>query len=262
VISIRESNIICKKKPTLKNPICVVGLPGIGHIGRISVDYMIHELKAEKFAELYSPNFFPFVVVHDDKIHTLRNEFFYYKSKKKGGRDLIFLIGDCQSFVPTGHYEVCGKILDFLKSLNCKEVVTIGGFATGKIVENPGVYGVVMEDKQAKALTKYGVSLDVGGKITTIIGASGLLIGLAKPLGMSGFCLLGETSGYPIVTDPHASEAVLKVLMKVLGVKFELKNLKDKVDHMYGFIKKLQNVQTQAMEKMQPKGDEDLKYIG
>jgi len=261
VISIKETEIVCKKKPKLKNPICVVGLPGIGHIGRISVDYMIHELKAVKFAELYSPNFFPFVVVHDDRVHTLRNEFFYYKNKK--GRDIIFLIGDCQSFVPTGHYEVCGNILRFLKSLDCKEVITIGGFATGKIIDSPSVYGVVMEDKQAKALTKYGIKMDVSGKITTIIGASGLLIGLGKPMGMSGFCLLGETSGYPIVTDPHASEAVLKVLMKILGVKFSMDNLKNKVDEMHGFIKKLQSVQTKAMEKIQKKGgDEELKYIG
>ena len=260
MISIKETEVICKKKPKLKDPICVVGLPGIGHIGRISVDYMIHKLKAEKFAELYSPNFFPFVVIHDDKIHTLRNEFFFYKNKK--GRDLIFLIGDCQSFVPTGHYEVAGKILDFLKSIGCNEVITIGGFATGKIVEKPGVYGVVMEDKQAKELIKYGVSLKVSGKITTIIGASGLLVGMAKPMEMTGICLLGETSGYPVITDPNASEAVLKVLTKMLKLKISMKGLKDKVNEMHGFINKLQSVQTQAMDKIQKTGDEELKYIG
>jgi uncharacterized protein len=258
VISIKETEIICKKKPKLKNPICVVGLPGIGHIGRISVDYMIHELKATKFAELYSPNFFPFVVVHDDKIHTLRNEFYYYKGKK---RDIVFLIGDCQSFVPAGHYETAGKILNFVDSLGCKEIITIGGFATGKIIDNPSVYGVAMEDKQAKALTKYGVKLDVGGKINTIIGASGLLVGLGQNMGMSGFCLLGETSGYPIVTDPHASEAVLGVLQKILNVKINLKGLQDKVDKMHDFIRKLEKVQNQAMEKISNK-DEELKYIG
>lgn len=261
MISIKETKIICSRKPRLKNPICIVGLPGIGHVGRISVDYMIHKLKAVKFAELYSPNFFPFVIVHDDKIHALRNEFFYYKRKNK--RDLILLIGDCQSFVPTGHYEVVGTILKFLKSLGCKDIITIGGFATGKLVEESKVYGVVMEDKQAKKLTKYGVSLDVSGKITTVIGASGLLIGLAKPMGMSGFCLLGETSGYPIITDPNASESVLKVLKRILDIEIDLRDLDEKVEEMHKFIEKLQDIQAQAMEKMKKKSSEDeIKYIG
>ena len=77
-----ETRIVAEKKPKLKNPICIVGLPGIGNIGRIAVGYMVHELKAKKFAELYSPYFFPFVMINNNMIHTLRNEFYYYKGKK------------------------------------------------------------------------------------------------------------------------------------------------------------------------------------
>ncbi len=112
-----ETQIVMEKKPTLKDPICIVGLPGIGNIGRIAIGYAVQELKAIKFAELYSPYFFPFVMIHDDMIHTLRNEFYYYKNPK--GRDLILLIGDCQTYDPKGHYEVSGKILEFLKKLGC-----------------------------------------------------------------------------------------------------------------------------------------------
>ena len=59
-----ETKIFMDKKPKLNNPICLVGLPGIGNIGRIAIGYMVHELKAKKFAELYSPYFFPFVMIH------------------------------------------------------------------------------------------------------------------------------------------------------------------------------------------------------
>ena len=145
-----ETKIIVDSKPKLKNPVCIVGLPGIGNIGRIAIGYAIQQLKAKKFAELYSPNFFPFVMIHDNKIHVLRNEFYYYKG---GKRDFIFIIGDTQSSDQAGHYEVAGKILEFVKSLGCKEVVTIGGFGTGKVVEKPVVVHGKIEIKPIMMLS-------------------------------------------------------------------------------------------------------------
>jgi len=257
----KETEIIVSDKPKLKNPTLIVGLPGIGHIGRIAVDYMVHQLKAKKFAELYSPFFFPFVIVHEDRIHTLRNEFFYWKNPK--GNDLILLIGDSQTYDPKGHYEIAGKIIDFAKSFGAKEVITIGGFSTGRVTEKPKVFGVVTDDEQSKMLGKLGVELKVSGQIGTRVGAAGLLVGLGQLRGMKAYTLLGETSGFPIVTDPNAAEAVLDVIQKVLDVKIDLSKLKEKVDQMHEFIKKVSELQNQAMEQMQkPKKPEELKYIG
>jgi len=239
-------------------------LPGIGNIGRIAAGYLVHELKAKKFAELYSPKFFPFVMVHNDTVHTLRNEFYYYKNPK--GRDLIFLIGDCQTYDPKGHYEVSGKILDFLKTVGCKEIITIGGFGTGKVNQKPKVYAVATETGMTKPLEKMGVDLKVAGKIGTIVGAAGLIVGLGKVRGMKGTVLLAETSGFPIITDPNAAEAVLVILQKMVNIKVNLKKLEEKVKAMHDFIKKLEDIQTQAVEHLGQKGPkkkgEELRYIG
>ena len=70
------------EKPKLKNPILIEGLPGVGNIGRVAAGYMISELKAKKFAHLYSEHFFPFVMLHDNyEIKLLKNEFYYWKAK-------------------------------------------------------------------------------------------------------------------------------------------------------------------------------------
>ena len=255
-----ETRIICEKKPKLKNPICIVGLPGIGNIGRIAAGYMVHQLKAKKFAELYSNFFFPFVIVHEDKIHTLRNEFYFVKGEK---RDIILLIGDCQTYDPKGHYEVSGKIIGFLKSLGCKELVTIGGFSTGKVIDKPKVYAVLADKKLETQIKKLDVSTKITGKVGTIVGAAGLLIGLGKLEGMNGVCFLSETSGFPIVTDPNAAEAVLEVLQKFLGIKISLKKIREKVEAMHDFIGKLHEMQASALQQMQgKKKGEELKYIG
>ena len=256
-----ETKIIAESKPKLKNPICVVGLPGIGNIGRIAIGYVIQQLKAKKFAELYSPNFFAFVMIHENKLHVLRNEFYYHKGKK---RDYIFIIGDTQAYDQDGHYEVAAKILEFLKSLGCKEVVTIGGFGTGKVVDKPQVYASATDESLVKIYKKYGVNFNLNGKITTIVGASGLIAGLSTQYDMKGICLLGETTGYPIITDPTAAEAVLQVLKKSLELDVDMKKLDDKVKAMHDFIKKLETIQQQATEQIKSTGKkkEELKYIG
>jgi len=255
-----ETKIFSEKKPKLKNPICLVGLPGIGNIGRIAIGYMVSMLKAKKFAELYSPYFFPFVMIHNNMVHTLRNEFYYYEGK---GNDLILLIGDCQTYDPKGHYEVAGSILEYLKELGCKTVITVGGFGTGKVSEKTNVYGSVSEPEVMKEYKDAGINFDIGGQIGTIVGASGLLVGMSKQYGMKGMVLLGETTGFPIVTDPTAAEEILNVLQKMLKLKIDLSKLDERVKAMHEFIKKLEDIQRQAVEQMQKeKKTDDLKYIG
>lgn len=263
-----ETQIICEEKPKLRNPVLVVGLPGIGNVGRMAVGYLVHELKAKKFAELYSPYFFHFVMIHDDTVHILRNEFYFYRG---GKRDVVFLIGDCQAFDPKGNYEVAGKILDFSKQLGCKEVIAIGGFATGKIrgeggsaAQKPKVLGAVSDAKISRDYEKYGIDFRIAGQVGTIVGATGLLAGLGKLHGIRGLCLLGETSGFPIITDPNAAEAVLVVLQKILGTKADISKLHGKVKDMHEFLKKMEELQHEALKQMkpQPKKNEELRYIG
>ena len=78
------------EKPRLKNPILIEGLPGIGNVGRIAASYLIKELKAKKFAELYSHYFLPLVILQENaSVHLLKCELYYKKAKD---RDIVFLI--------------------------------------------------------------------------------------------------------------------------------------------------------------------------
>ncbi len=267
-----ETQIICGEKPVLKNPILAVGLPGIGNVGRMGVGYLVHELKAKRFADLYSPYFFHFVMLNNDAVHVLRNEFYFYRGKE---RDAVFLIGDCQAYDPKGHYEVAGKILEFAKELGCGEVVAIGGFSTGKpfpiegdkspsSVSKPRVIGAVSDSKLSKEYEKYGIDFRIAGEVGTIVGATGLLVGLSRLHGMKGLCLLGETAGFPIITDPNAAEAVLNILQKIIGTGADVSKLHDKVKEMHDLMKKMEDLQREAIEQMKPKPKkpDELRYIG
>lgn len=48
-----------KENLELKKPILVVGLPGVGLVGKLVAEHLVDELGAEKVIEVYSPHFPP-----------------------------------------------------------------------------------------------------------------------------------------------------------------------------------------------------------
>lgn len=88
----------------------IVGLPGIAYIGKLSVDYLVQQLKAELVGEVYSRYFPPYVIIKEDGLlELLRNELHVFRDET--GRDIAFLSGNAQAFSPEGQYEVTEKLL-------------------------------------------------------------------------------------------------------------------------------------------------------
>ena len=261
------TKIIQIKKPKLKNPVFIEGLPGVGNVGRIAAGYLIEELKAVKFAELISSHFMPFVLIpQGSTVHMLKNEFYYWKAKNKKQRDLIILIGDSQSIDTEGHYEIVEEILKYLKKLKVKEIFSLAGLSIGVHTESPKVIGAVNNLKLEKKYKKFGIDFDTSKRVGTIVGAAGLFLGLGRLYGMDAVCLLGETSGMPLIPDPKSSEAVLKVLSKILNLKIDTSKLEEKVKEMKEFMRKVESMQRKIYQQLAPKPrvaeKEKLTYIG
>ena len=254
-----ETKIVLTKKVHPKNAVLIVGLPGIGNVGRIAVRYMIDELKAKKFAELYSPYFVPVVIVDEKSVaKTIKNEFYIYH----GDRDFIFLTGDSQSMTPSGHYEINEMIIAFAKKMNVKEIITIGGCNSGEIKSNPKVIGVVNDEKLVKKYANCGMAFEGNKTISTIVGSAGLLVGMSKSAKIDAVSIIVETPGFPIaVADPKAAEAALNVVSKMTGVGIDLTKLDKNVKLMEDSIKKTEELQKRIIENM--KEDKSTnQYIG
>ena len=206
------------KRPKLKNPVLIEGLPGAGFVANIAALQLINELKAVKFAEIYSPAFQDVVVsVKGGKARSPTNELYYYQPRRGDG--LIILYGNTQALTAYGQYEICGRILDAAEDLGCKLVACMGGFRRDKVSDHPRVYCTATDSTTLANVLKF----DTNVAQVHIAGAAGLLVGLAKLRNMRGFCLLVETLGvYP---DAVAAEAVLGVLCKVLKINIDLSRL-------------------------------------
>jgi hypothetical protein len=244
------------KKPKLKNPILIEGLPGIGNVGKLAVEHLIDTLRATKFAEILSKDFPPQVFINTDgTIELVNNEFYYWKAKKKNQKDLIFLTGDYQGLSSHGQYDLVEKILDLADEFNVTEMYTLGGYGLGHEIKEPKVLCATTDKKLVKIMKSHGAIFKKNEPGGGIVGASGLLLGLGKLRGIQGTCFMGETPGY--LVDPKSAKAVLNILMKIAKVDVNLSALEKKAKEIEHIAHQIKEMETLSKEK-----SEELKYIG
>jgi uncharacterized protein len=247
------------KEVTLKDPILVEGLPGVGHVGKLVADHIVEELKADKIMEIYSPHFPPQIIVKEDgTIKQVRNEIYAYHGKENEP-DLLILIGDYQSATNEGHYELTSIFLDIAQSFNVKRIYALGGYGTGQFVDKPTVMGAATRIELVEEMKQKGVIFQENEPGGGIIGVSGLLLGMGALREIDAICLMGVTSGY--LVDPKAAQEVLRVLSSILGIEVGMQALEERAKEMEKIIGKLQEME-RAQTPYEVGGDEDLRYIG
>ena len=242
-----------------KDPILIEGLPGMGMVGRIATRYLIKQLGAQRFAELYSPHF-PYYILVNKKgnVRLLRAEFYFWRNQN-GQNDLLFLIGDSQAQTIEGQYEVTNSILDFAQKLGAKQVITIGGFRQ-EAKETPQVMAVATNPELLKEALKAKAVASPSGN--PIVGTAGLLLGLAKFKKIDALCLLGETRGY--LADPRAAKSVLEVLEKIVGFEVDLAGLDAQIEKAKELVVKMQEIEERRdsyTRKMRRSEEDRVTYI-
>ncbi|NJE84823.1 proteasome assembly chaperone family protein [Thermococcus sp. CX2] len=265
----KETMIYVYERPQLRDPVFIEGLPGIGLVGKLAAEHLIQELEAVKFAELYSPHFMHQVLIKKNSVvELMKNEFYYWKNPDENGRDLIIITGD-QQVPPTdspGHFEVVGKMLDFVSEFGVREIITMGGYQVPELQGEPRVLAAVTHEE----LVEYykakleGCQVEVvwredeGG---AIVGAAGLLLGMGKLRSMFGISLLGESLGY--IVDAKAAKSVLSAATKILGIELDMSALDERAKETEEILKKVQEMQRAMLEQAMPPTpeEEDRGYL-
>ncbi len=198
--------------PKVETPVFVEGLPGFGNIGKIAARMLIKSRHAKRFAELYSPYFPDYVIV--DKKGVCRPPRYEFYSSSTETPHFIILTGDAQPSLEdvTAHYQLCDEILDFAEKHGSRFIVTIGGVPTPG-TERAIYVAATSNDLALKFMDKGAVIYGKG----RIMGATGLLLGLAKRRGWDGVCLLGATTG--MKADRESASKVFEFLTKKLGTE-------------------------------------------
>lgn len=247
-----------KEDLELSKPIMVVGLPGVGLVGKLVAEHLIDELKAEKVMEVYSPHFPPQVLVNKDcTVRPVSNTIYHGKANES---DILFLVGDHQSTTSQGHYELCSLYLDIAEEFEVPRIYTLGGYPTGKLTYEETVLGVANNTTLIEEIKNYGVEFRESEPSGGIIGASGLLVAFSHMRGIEAACLMGMTPGY--LMDPKSAQSLLRVLCKIFNIEVNMDSLEKKVEEMESILEKLKEKEEQQNFPEVKPTDEDLRYIG
>ncbi|MFC1691170.1 PAC2 family protein [Nanoarchaeota archaeon] len=235
---------IAKNIPPLNNPVLIEGLPGIGNVGKIAVDFIVDELKAKKCHDFFSSTFPHSVFVNERNLVELPKIELYYKSfndKKK--QDLLLLSGDVQPMDEVASYEFCDAFLSLAVELGCREIITIGGIGLPDVPEKPSVHCTGSSKKIIDSYIKNTKALkNLHTLVGPIVGVSGLLVGLSKKYKMEGVCFLAETYGHPLFLGIKGSQEVLKILDKKFKLKLNLTELEKEILDIEEDLKKSQDL--------------------
>jgi uncharacterized protein (TIGR00162 family) len=237
-----ENPIKFFKKPQLKSPCLIAAWSGMGGVALIAANYLWRKLQAEEFGEILPYDFFsPSEVLIEDHVIQIpkfpENKFYFWD---KGDRhDLLIFVGSDQ---PQRGWEFAHRVLDVAEEFRVKRIFTSAAFPLWiHHSKEPHVWGTATTAQLVNYLKVYRVMPMEEGSIG---GLNGLLLGVARQRGMEGVCLLGEMPIYATrIANPKASQAVLEVLTKMLGLEIDLEDLtamaeqvEPNMEQLYGFL--------------------------
>ncbi len=241
--------------PVLQAPVLVQGLPGLGYVGKISVDFLVDHLRTSRFAELYSS----YLTLEDGSLginvrpdggfDLPKYEFYAYTDTVP---NLILLTGNIQP-ISWGQFEVSDQVVSFVERLGCKTLVAIGGYRTPVAEERGTVYAVVDSDSMREKLQGSSVKITSGGQVN---GACGLVLGLGRQRGISCLGLLGATDvTYP---DAIAAKSVVKTLAWLFGLSLNYGELDSAMAEIESRMEKFGEMREAALRSgQQPREPEE-----
>ena len=132
--------VYIESTPKLRNPIMICGLPDSGNVAKLVIEELVKQLKAEKFAEIYSSSLPPRVrMLEDGTVDVMKHSMFFWKDGN--GKEVILYTGDAQPSNPEAAYALADKALEIGQTLGADIVLTVGAYITGEFSKEPKVFG-------------------------------------------------------------------------------------------------------------------------
>lgn len=262
--------LIISKKPRLKKPCLIVAWPGMGEVAFKAASFLIEELKAVEFASIASEEFF-YLTASEVSAGVLdapplpQGKFYYWRNpaaKLKGSAkgDLVIFLSNAQPDLSKAD-SYCKIIISLAKSLGVETVVSFASMPQPTDhTQDSHLWFAATDQKTRENLKKYNFSPLEDGQIS---GMNGLFLGIAKKVGLKGFCLLGDIPLYTIqIENPKASAAVLAGLGKVLDMQINLEPLKAQAQALENEINKLLDyLNLNSSGQSAPIGEEEVELI-
>lgn len=245
---------------SIKDPIVLIGWPGIALVGKMAISSIKDSIKADCFLNIEYFDFPPKANVEKGFLE-IPSAKVYYKSRTKN--DLFIFTADYQPQSPEGVFEFARKFceeMDRITKGKIKMYLSTGAMITEVINDSPFVHVCGTDNDLVQGFLKQdNTKLMEGG---VIAGANGILPTFAGRKGFApGLCLLAECLPLPMMNlDPRASKALVTIIKNYFEIDMDFNELNKKIAEMekvFDSIKK----QTDYFMKGERKPKEDDSYF-
>ena len=197
----------------------LLGFPGNGLVGTLSISYLIYHLKFKQFGDIEIPDLIaPLYVENGEIIASIRS----YKKN-----NLFIIISD----IPFDEYfadEFALAVKVFCKKNYIKKIILASGMETiNSQKKDKKIYGLVTHQKLENILYNNDLRKFLTG---SIYGTDARLISIFRKAKIPTLILYVEC--HPFFPDPDASIVTIMTLAKVLDLKVDTKDMKNKMDQL------------------------------
>lgn len=248
ILEYRGYKLILLKDLKVRRGVLVQGLPGIGLVGKIAVDYIVDNLQLEKIAELIGPGMLLPIGnagVFVDGVGQLQLPSYKFYLYQGADSDIVFLTSDIQP-ASWAQFDVAEAVLEFSTSIGIESVISVCG-TSSESSEVVVVYAVAKTLRE-NDLQSLGIRRSSGGTIT---GACGLLPALASLRGLEGIVIMGSTQ----TPEPNLESAreVIRILSKILNLNISFEKLDEMIEEDKARRKELERGLAETEEKTSEK---------
>ncbi|MGQ9596978.1 MAG: PAC2 family protein [Thermoproteota archaeon] len=196
----------------------LVCLPGIGLVGSMVGElFMESASQITPILELY-PNSLLYVSVtsRDGLISIPKITINKINMNEIGG--LMIIRGSSQPTTQVSQYELAKKLIEIAEGFKTKLIIGVGGYAIPRVGTRRRIYLSSTDWR----ISMTGASLGFLPLKGTVIGAAGLVPGLASLHAMNGACILAETNGESpdLIAAKAARSSITEFLKKYFAEPF------------------------------------------
>lgn len=223
------------EKDAIRNPIVLIGWPGIALVAKLAITSIQESIQAKEFLNIQYFDFPPKSIVDKGSLEIPVAKVYYKSADKEDGNDFFILTADYQPQSPTGVFEfskVFCEEMDKITGGKIKMYLSTGAMITDQVHDNPLVYVCGTDQELVQTFFKFdNTKLYEGGYIS---GANGILPAWAGANGYGpGICLLAETLPMPMMTlDPRSSKALVTLLKNYFSIDMDFSKLDEKIKEM------------------------------
>ncbi|MHC1592548.1 MAG: proteasome assembly chaperone family protein [Methermicoccaceae archaeon] len=221
-----------------EKPVLVEGFPGIGLIGNIVSQHLVHSLSMKHIGTVVSEYFPPIAIMVQGMVSMPVR---IYESEENG---LITILSDIP-ITPESSYYVASAIVDWCESIGAREVLSIAGVAT--MGEEQRVFGAATTHELLQRIEPHIERFEVG----SVAGVSGSLLTECYARGVPALAFLGETHARG--PDPRAAAHVVETINKVYGLSVDTEALLEQAEQIETELHKLAEQVDSAETSVPPK---------